>query len=606
MGKTRLIINLSGDSQDVTEKLKALTGPDEAITVLDVTGVLPDSLPYKIVYARKLDADSSYELASLKDYVNSIGQLSQSKLPDGKQLRSIRFNGLPLFWITPIAQKHPYQHWGARMFFLKHLVQAEVLPFNSFGSISLISTQSPALTRKILQGLQLFKGRELMVSGSGEEPPVTAITILRQFASFYKRFLKARSRKVQADKTLEAAAAMVSLNEGSFKKCPLMPTVTSFLQSGKGALYINLPDYLSGNTADNQSTEITGKAMPGVGTLIRICKNALSLNRKLKGYGEQVSDSPDNWLLSIALNEMEQASSRIEWIFYHEWLKRIGASLSGPFRIFYEDELYITGRIISHALKSAGNSQLVTHGYQHGNITGNHTVYCVGNAELEDSEHGAADKLPFPDRFLLWGRHFQKQFNRFNSLQEDRLPVTGNLQHIRHRGKRVRFLKDDQYLNLLWCTTSFDLAKLEYDLLKEVLKKHKGISLVVRMHPLIDIRPALEKVLDGSLEGRVKWSNDAPLQDQLSEIDVLVCSAHSSVFFDGINKEVPVIRVFTPFMMKETIDGGSLLYSASTAEEMEMAIENISGKVQETTQLSLSEYLYNADNSRWDKIVSNP
>ena len=110
-----MIINLNKDSNFVINKLSQRPARER---VFDVTGVLESKdVANPIIFARDLDKDNLIEKESISEYVKCIGELGIIKNRNGKSLREIYMNGIPVYWLTSISEKHDSLHWGQAVFF---------------------------------------------------------------------------------------------------------------------------------------------------------------------------------------------------------------------------------------------------------------------------------------------------------------------------------------------------------------------------------------------------------------------------------------------------------------------------------------------------------
>src|SRR6185312_3620342 len=146
-----------------------------------------------------------------------------------------------------------------------------------------------------------------------------------------------------------------------------------------------------------------------------------------------------------------------------------------------------TGRIISSALEFSANKKLTGYGVQHALIFKNHTVYTIGDSEL-NSQISEDDKLPAPNYFIVWGDYFKRLFLSFNSQNSGYVITAGNLKYIKlQKSKNDNpLLSDDK--RLLWCTTLPEFFRAEYNLIEPVLKTLKNYKLTFRLHPIGHIK----------------------------------------------------------------------------------------------------------------------
>lgn len=599
----RLIINISDNSDFVQDTLNKIPVESRQDFLLDITGVTPDKMSLSRIYARDFDLNGKIEQQSIGDYVETIGQLSLFTMPDGKNIRSVAMNGLPLFWVTNLAQKHPFRHWGATMFYLKHIIANKVVDPAMFNEVIIIASMPDSLIREAVNGMKFFPGKVINVIGTGSKKNVSIKEHLKLYLRLYRQLLNRRSGKRRLKEAEMPTLAMVSLAAESFRKSPLTKVVSKYLESSASALFLNFPDTLAGRNAGTIEAEMLLSSMPGTGKFISLLRNSISLRRYLQK--QLAANGTKNWLAGMALEEMLRVLSRPDLLFYHQWMDQFFSTLPAGTKLFYEDEVYITGRTITHAASKHFN--LTTIGYQHGNIGANHTVYCISQTELTNSIPNTKDAMPFPNYFLFWGEHFKKQFLQYNQIDVKRLIPAGNLQYIQLRKQQKNKLQQNgsTVIKILWCTTSFELAKMEYSLFSHLLEKNEDWQLVIRMHPLINISDQLNSILPIALKNRIIWGEPVSVYDQLKEVHLMICSAHSSVFFDAINMEVPVIRVYTPFFMKEYIQENRLLKNISTIVEMDEAVHQLlDPAISKGPTDSFHSYIFNSDTSYWDRMIT--
>lgn len=601
MPNRSLLVNISGDAAFIDRVVKEQK--DASFLLLDVAGVTPPEAKYQRVFARELDSDHLIEKEAIEQYVQSIGALSTCQIK-GRNIREYTIRSLPVFWVTDIAQKHPFHHWGLSLFFLLQLAEKRAAFFGDFDQITIISTLDSQGLQEILGSLQLFQGKDLKIRALKEKPGSGFPGLAKQTLLFFRNYCKALLRKWKSGSGKLPASELiqVSINRNGMKRSPLMPFLNNYLNSKGTLAYINPADAFWGEPGNEDQQKNIIHYMPGplaaLGICIRIWSQFISLPT-------QRSKQRDHFLQAAAIREMAIGLQQIELFFYHQWLVNVFAEMASSTRIFYEDELYKTGRVISHAIRQSA-SPVRSFGYQHGNIALNHTVYWVGKSERTSWASSGKDELPFPDYFLIWGDHFRKQLLRPGGLGQEKLIITGSLQHIKSRskwldGKQASSSKD---FTLLWCTTSATLAKFEYSIIADEMRRNPRWKIVVRMHPHLDIRHEMEQMLDTELLPRFSWNNTDGLALQVTNSSLVVCSAHSSVYLDCINLDVPTVRIFTPFMFPDMMGmGSSVLFNVSNAAEFTAAIHKLSDD-QLSEGADASDVIYNKDLSKWDSVLA--
>ncbi|NML19612.1 hypothetical protein HHL16_01945 [Pseudoflavitalea sp. G-6-1-2] len=601
MPNRSLLINISGDAAFIDRVVKEQK--DASFLLLDIAGVTPPEVNYQRVFARELDEDHQIEKEAIENYVQSIGELSTSRIR-GKSIREYAIGSLPVFWVTDIAQKHPFHHWGLSLFFLLQLAEKKEEFFREFDQITIISTLDSQGIQKIISSLRLFQDKDLKIralkekSGSGF-PGLAKQTLLflRNYGAALLRKWKSGSGKLEASELIQ-----VSINRNGMKRSPLMPFLNNYLSSKGTLAYINPADAFWGEHGNDNHAKNVLHYMPGPFSALGIC---MSIWYQFIFLLKKDSKQTDHFLQAAAMREMVTGLQQIELFFYHQWLVNVFAGVVSSTRVFYEDELYKTGRVISHALGQSA-SPVKSFGYQHGNIALNHTVYWVGKSELRSLSSSGKDELPFPHYFLIWGDHFRKQLLKPGGLDQEKLIVTGSLQHIISRSKWLgsKTAETSKDFTLLWCTTSATLAKFEYSIIVDELRRNPRWKIVVRMHPHLNIRQEMEQMLDTELLPAFSWNNTDGLALQVTNSSLVVCSAHSSVYLDCINLDVPTVRIFTPFMFPDTMGVNStVLFNVSNAAEFSAAIHKLSDD-QLSEGADASDVIYNKDLSKWDSVLA--
>ncbi|HRP37575.1 MAG TPA: hypothetical protein PLS50_07245, partial [Candidatus Dojkabacteria bacterium] len=110
------------------------------------------------------------------------------------------------------------------------------------------------------------------------------------------------------------------------------------------------------------------------------------------------------------------------------WFSNYFERLDAGVKVFFSDEFYTTGRILSAAARKCNRKNITTYGVQHGLLLENHTVYRISDLEFEDFIR-RNDGLPKPDFFVTWGSYFSNLFLQINSLPEEYVIAAGNLKY---------------------------------------------------------------------------------------------------------------------------------------------------------------------------------
>ncbi|HRP37576.1 MAG TPA: hypothetical protein PLS50_07250 [Candidatus Dojkabacteria bacterium] len=112
-----MVINLCRNSEAINTIVKKSYAKEK---ILDITGVINEFSTNQLRLS-SIDKDGKLEVLAVKNYVSFIGNLSRASV-DHVPLRDFRILGEPLFWFTPIAEKHDSFHWGKDVWLLYTLL----------------------------------------------------------------------------------------------------------------------------------------------------------------------------------------------------------------------------------------------------------------------------------------------------------------------------------------------------------------------------------------------------------------------------------------------------------------------------------------------------
>jgi hypothetical protein len=262
--------------------------------------------------------------------------------------------------------------------------------------------------------------------------------------------------------------------------------------------------------------------------------------------------------------------------------------------------MYKTGRIISNAAIISNNPNIKTVAYQHGNISESHAVYRFCDAEISDSAPGNKDAIPFPSIFLVWGEYFKKQFLEWCSPNPKMVVVAGNLVYLELQKKYSQPKPSGKSIkNILWCTTSLEFARSEFEIMQRELKTN-NFSISLRLHPYYNIKDLLREFIPDAFYSSISWDDTPDIYDAINNSDMVVCSGHSTVFIDCLILRKPVIRLFNLSIMNDYLTGSGInVSSALTPDEFSDALSSIKS---EDAAVDISEYLFLESDNIWEKV----
>ncbi len=589
-----LIVNLLKDER-LLEKAINVIDFKEDCTLLDFSGIDYNSQDLPFFSARVFDEDGKIEKHSICEYVRTVGELSLKSYGTIGRIRDYKINGLPIFWLTNFAEKHPFKHWLFSFFYFRSF---ELLKHDFFKNVTSIFLIIPVEKEIFLSFFRKtwpeFANRVEVISSNEFETQGLIKEVVRG-GKFYFSFFLAwiintfSFRRFCKGKLTET----ILLTPGNRAETTLQQHVADFLTSESTFSRVSFPD----NSPFPNSKNVLLKSFPSPWNVLKMIVLIISLRRRLTRLKDMVSARGSFWEL-ILTEEMYLSLSHIQLYFINLWVTKFFKSVQFKLKVFYEDEMYKIGRVISGAAMSANNKNVCTIGYQHGNISVNHAVYRIGEKELRLSAPGYNDALPLPDLFLVWGEYFKRQFLEWNTLNEERVVVVGNIVYINLYNK---FIKSSTLRyskrRVLWCTTSVEFVKREYAILSPELSL-KDYSLVIRMHPNFNIRPYLKEIMTEALFSKVEWDETPDIYQSIFDADLVVCSSHSTVFIDCVVLQKPVIRLFNRSTMRDDLTEVGFS-GVSTHSEFLERLESPDIK----NGGRLESYLYLKDYNGWKKVI---
>ena len=529
-----MLINLSYDPDDVKNFLIENPTFDTSIPLLDVTGVCQGIYPNTRV-ARKLEGGRQTERNALTDFVQTVGKLSQQTLGN-RNLRSYQVNGLPVFWLTGLAQKHDYYHWGQSVFFLKHLLRDFPRLFDTHPRKIIIVSKRFGYIEGLVRSL--FPPHEEIVV-SEKEPHLSYNTIIFLLIRFFLQISKHWLLPLH-DKAGIRNPSFVFF--GSLKN-KTTRSAHAFAKGLGNAAVIpeNVYDHRVLKKVEHELPDSFLRCRPTVPQLVSLSKSILLTYRQLlkANFGEE-NDALMRGLIKATRVEMLKVLQYPNSFWDHRWMQNYFQPLSGKTKVLYEDELSVFGRLVSSAARQVGHQHMTTYGLQHGLISENHTVYRFTENELTDQQQG--DSLPLPDYFLVWGELFKKRLLQDNNLLHDRIVVLGSLTH--QVTSRIARKEMGPELRFLWCTTAYSYALLEYTLLKNGLFSLKHWHLTIRLHPVAHMTESqMVHLLDPEIRAHVHFDNTTELADQIAQHDIVIASGQSTIFLDVLLAGKTVFRM---------------------------------------------------------------
>ena len=541
-----VIINLCRDSQMVREALKDLSINDK---VLDFTGAVIQN--ENVLHLAEVDPDGALESKAIEKYMDFVGKLSRAEI-SGSYIRQITLLKRPLFWFTPLAQKHASYHWGKDLWMLYILLLNKSELF--VGDNTLLIPVNNSHVRDLIYDLfntAQIKVKRIILLGK----PAISLTGPRFMLNCFKGLLKAISwrRKLKRINTSGISKKNIFVTKvpwsqnGKRESDPDLGEIYDYSKSEAGCIYVPFFTRYDNCGFDFQLTDKKYLfSFPTIGQLWKLFCDQLKVWRELrkKCTATVKLDGFPDIPFTLVREELLLGINHLYFLNYI-WLQNYFKQLEDVSSIFYSDEFYTTGRIISSALEFSANKKLTGYGVQHALIFKNHTVYTIGDSEL-NSQISEDDKLPAPNYFIVWGDYFKRLFLSFNSQNSGYVITAGNLKYIKlQKSKNDNpLLSDDK--RLLWCTTLPEFFRAEYNLIEPVLKTLKNYKLTFRLHPIGHIKQEqIKELVCSEILSNSSFDSDENIFDDIARHDLVLTTIFSTTFFDALIMGRQACRIIT-------------------------------------------------------------
>ena len=468
-----------------------------------------------------------------ENFLHFIRETSIVKLNGDKDIRSFKIFDLPLYWLTDYSVKHPYNHSLYNIFVLREFISRRV--FRSIDVIVYCPLKYTYLTALINS---LLPKVSLKVFGKPRSKWVNNIKFL---VNHLKLILKLvlLPKGSSSDGISSSFLFFTKNNENSYLKKITRELKESNVFQISEVGDVNYFNWIFGAEINHKLL----RCKPNVFELFVCLINATRLklimrnqNIELLGFSLE-----SNFIFKEIDNVL---NSKAHLLYTYLWLNKFFKSQKSRLNVLYEDEFYDTGRMISAANIFSYNSNVKCFGVQHGMFSEFHTVYNVSDIEIKSTSKELFNGLPIPNYFITWGQYFSKWFLKNNTLAESFILELGNPLFINAAYKyhpKLGKVKESDY-NILYCVTSYELFVKELPIVNEILKKMKNVFLTLRMHPNFDF----EIVPDNfSNVESFSFSKYESIHTAISKSDLVLTSAHSTIFLDSIAMKVPVIRLQT-------------------------------------------------------------
>ncbi|MBI2722912.1 MAG: hypothetical protein HYX39_12125 [Bacteroidetes bacterium] len=551
-----LLINFSYNINDF-EKFVDIHPLKEKSFILDFASTISKDKFNSVIYPSDLDKDNEIHKIALNDYVHEMGKTSLAKHigRSQKDIRSLNYDGLSLYWLTAFSEKHPQNCVLKNVFYFKHLSD-KLKPAENI-TIILPSTglhfSNSLQTYLIKKG---FKPKNITFNRAATFNYNTR-SYISHLRHFYSRIYVVRqeakknivSENIKSDNLIFTYFPQTWKGDNNGDKILNGIEHYSEILNKKTKYIPYFFDYslISSELKYKKWDQQIFSAFPNRIHTFIFCTKLLKLHNDIKkinfNFGED--SFVDNTSIKHELYEVLQ--SNMEYLFNYAWLKLYFKTIENKVKVFYQDEFYIPGRIISSAVKNSSNKKISTYGVQHGIFYEAHTVYSITNDEI-GATRNRKNGYPFPDSFIVWGNYFKNHFLKFNSLNKNFVVEAGNIKYIKIHTNKVETLianKPTDKIKMLWCTTlQVDTVNQYKKLLKQFLNDNPSVQIIARCHPLVDLKNFIyNDLISEEHKASFFFSETSSIFDEMQNCNIVLSTSGSTIFLDAMVVGKPIFNL---------------------------------------------------------------
>lgn len=550
-----IIINFSYAHKDIAGVISGMQEKDiPQIDILDFTSVVPRHQARKVYYPTDLDPDGHIHKAAISEYIHQMGLLSRAvDKNNGETIRSIRVLELSLFWLTRISQKNPQDSVLKNFYYFKHLVHKLSLTNKK---VIVVLPQICANFQSVLTTFLLLQNikKEHLQFNSKIKANYSFRIFLSYIRAFYKKIRQTRNytKRNTGEPTLVNDLIFTSYPSGwkEDKKGDIVLSDIERLSLEKHRSPKYCPVFFSyeslpGFKSDEKFDLGYFAFFPSELQVMRLFKDLLRAYRRIINLDldlEQIT-FVDNTALRYEF--LDVLHHKLEYFCNYLWLRNYFDKDDRSYKVFYQDEFFSTGRLISEAVRNSKNNNIQSYGVQHGLFYEAHTVYFLTDAEIDNFRGDTG--LPMPGKFIVWGEYFRNLFLSCNSLPGSYVIPAGNLAYIyrsRADGPPETKERSGKGPRLLWCNTlEVDAIRVYSNILRDFVKAHPEVEVEIRFHPIVNLRKMFEEqLLDADIRHRFTYSEHKTIFDAIRNSDVVLTNSGSTVFLDGLVAGKPIFH----------------------------------------------------------------
>jgi len=548
--------------------------------VIDVTNSL-DS-PNKISIIDIFNSDTFFH-DSLRDYYEFIDELISNE-----QTLNIKIDNFSLFWISKVGLKHPTFHWGKDFHILLNLLRNQSNKLSEkYEKIIIIVPERLKVFFSDLGHLFNLQAIELMYIGEKKSRG-----ILRLLKSSFHNSYKVLMFKNSSGASKKSESTNYWLNSFSDMGGDFKALEAVFLSNGVPINEISLLEWQKFKNSQNPLPVSFFSCKPQFGQLVSLMFKSVFLYSRLL-YARGSFRWKESKCISLGWYYREIRDLLIEeypLLISKIWLDNFLSSITYKANLFYQNEFYQFGRVVSHV--SRNNKLITTYGLQHGFFNEIHTVYHISEVEVLKS-------VPLPSYFVVWGEFF-KNILQTDYLKHDFCKVLGNPKYLldNFNSKAVGAEKV-QVNSILWCTTTYDCFVEEFKIIRDanVFASH---DIQIRLHPKGHVT---KKEVDNLIKGyNYSFNQVLDFNEAVQVFDLVIVSAHSTSFIDGLLQNKSVVRLITNRWMpskSSTIKNVFLINNSSELSEF------MNNGLSSNEFANVDSYFLCRTSESWNNLISN-
>ena len=536
------IINFSYEPGDITGIISGISPADLLnAEILDFTATVSKDLNARVFYPSDFDSTNEIHQAAIQDYINEMGLLSRCyEKGKNKNVRSLMLGGLSLYWLTQVSQKNPQDSVLKNFHYFKFLLPKFSLEEKNILVVlpELCLHFQNAITQFLIkQGVK----RNSIKFNTTVKSKFSFRILLSYIRVFYKQINQARQQlpKVQKAESCFDDLIFTPYPGGwieNERDIVLSGIEKLSLKNGRNPKYCpiffdfkSLPTFKNSTKFDQNYFA----CFPSKVQILTFFKELIASFFQVSNLNFELEHITfvDNTALKYEFTLV--LHHKMEYFCNNIWLKNYFDKDRRAFNVFYQDEFFNSGRLISETIRHSKNPNIISYGVQHGLIYEAHTVYLLNDLEINPLDK--YEGMPMPSKFIVWGNYFKELFLSYNSLPETYILVAGHLDYIFKRGELlIEPVNETKRPKLLWCTTlKVDVVNMYKSVVRDFAITHPEMDIEIRFHPIVNLKDFVQnELLEEVLRNRFTYSNHSGIFDAIQDADLVLTNSGSTVFID--------------------------------------------------------------------------